>query len=258
MAPQPQSNQQPAFMSQQLPFMNHQSPYTNQHSMQPYFQYGLPLQHGQHYPPPPHVMYGYQSPYLHYGPPYPHTMPPNGFPPPSYSIPGNYQPLQHTPFQPTALIPSPAHQTTQYHGTPLHDHATPHTNHRPSLPPATRQATQSVWASTKRGRTFNVAEWAQENRPTTPQVSATTSHTAINPQPSASVNSANARYASGHDSMYPRTVGGASQQLRDLTGGGEPTFAQLTDVATFPFEEPARGGGPAASGVVRIGNVSTS
>ena len=265
-APQPRSYQQPAFVNM-LPIGQAQTT-AGQHQplMQAqtngYFPYRAPLQPAHFYPPPPmqHPMYGHNSPYLHYGPAYPNAMPPMGFPPPHYGVPGNYQPLRQPFHHQIAMIPPQHYQMPQPHeplSAPGAEPASAYLNPRTSLPPAPRQATQSIWSSaTKRGKQFNIAEWAQENRPTTPQASSASALPSLNPAPGS--NAAVTRYGNGSDAMYPRAVGGPSQGLRDLTGGGEPTFTRMSDAASFPFEESARGGRPAAFGVIRIGNVSTS
>ena len=126
---------------------------------------------------------------------------------------------------------------------------------RTTLPPAERRATTSAWAMPK---TFNIAEWAQENRPTTP---ATTSapgpvvqpqHTSTNPTSLMPT----MRYRYGTARMYPVSARGAvSHSLRKLTSKGTPTFSEASTPNVFPFQDSSMYEEPPRWGVVQIGNV---
>ena len=132
--------------------------------------------------------------------------------------------------------------------------------------PERRQTSGSIYRS--RVRTFNVAEWAQDNRPPTPPGAPSWSAIARrategNNRVGERVNSAAPTpdlavmpYRAGSDTMYPINSGGTSPQLQDLTRQGDPSFKTITDPDNIPFEETARDTKPAQWGVMKIGNVS--
>ena len=124
---------------------------------------------------------------------------------------------------------------------------------RLTLPPADRQATSSTWAVPK---SFNIAEWAQENRPPTPPTTSAT--TIVHSQPfssNATSHPPTIRYKYGTTRMYPiSTKGAISSQLKKLTRKGTPTFQQASEPSSFPFED-GISGSPASWGVVQIANV---
>ena len=126
---------------------------------------------------------------------------------------------------------------------------------RMTLPPAERQATSSAWAVPKG---FNIAEWAQENRPTTPAKTSSTRQTVQPQHPLTNPTSVLSpiRYRFGTARMYPVSVKGAvSTQLDKLTSKGTPTFKTASEPDLFPFEDMSISGGPPPWGVVQIGNV---
>ena len=129
---------------------------------------------------------------------------------------------------------------------------------RMTLPPAERQATSSAWAVPK---TFNIAEWAQENRPSTPAKTAETKQTVdprALPADSRSVIPI-IRYRFGTARMYPvSTKGAISSSLQNLTSPGSSSLEKALEPDLFPFENPYVSGGPPPWGVVHIGNVSQS
>lgn len=63
-------------------------------------------------------------------------------------------------------------------------------------------------------------------------------------------------YQPGTDTMYPKSVGGASVRLQELTRNGQPAYETATNPANLPFGETAREAKPAEWGVLRVGNVS--
>ena len=63
-------------------------------------------------------------------------------------------------------------------------------------------------------------------------------------------------YQPGNDTMYPRSVGGASVRLQELTRNGQPSCEVAASSVNLPFGETAREAKPAEWGVVKIGNVS--
>ena len=228
-APQPQSTQQPAFLH---PVTPHQLPVPAP---------ALPY----HLPAPPMLwntqhrglvmqqpVYQPHNPYMYHGPVIGPAVPQPGMllPPPQ---------LVHQPFHQPIVVVQP----------------TPLVNPRSSLPPARRQASQSEWAPG--GRKFNIAEWAQEHRPRTPQSSTNTAAQRTNNiAPIAPNYTATARYGPGVNVMYPRGSGEASEQLRSLTSTGTPTYSAITESTTFPFEVAATNTRPVTGGVLRISNVS--
>ena len=282
LAPQPQSSIQPAFINMPasgptlphavtttaaVPYQAYYPfPLTAPTPNVPYQQFGA-LHQG---PPPPFVtsgmpppMYGMQTqPHAfmigNYRPAYGqfHTMPQHAFPIHPYGFAPGYSALQQQlPVVGQQILP----MVSKVHGRPTIK-ALPSSNPTPvrtTLPPAERLSTQSVWAKSKE---FNVAEWAQENRPQTPIAS---SSRALNTQAQAVVANPQVtaatmptlRYRVGMDTMYPRLVGGVSTQLLELTKYGIPTFSTATSSTIFPFEGIARLGGPPPWGVVRIGNI---
>ena len=126
---------------------------------------------------------------------------------------------------------------------------------RTTLPPAERRATSSAWAAPKG---FNIAEWAQENRPPTP-VTTSAARPAVQAQPLLSdpMSIPNPlRYRFGTARMYPvSTKGAVSTLLERLTSKGTPTFAQASNPDVFPFENNSVSARPPQWGVVQIGNV---
>ena len=220
LAPQPQWNQQPVFLPTALPHQQQAPapPLT-------YHPQGPPMYWNTHQQGPL-IQHPFHPHFTHHGPFFgaPLLLPP--------------LPMQVPMQQPIVVVQS-----------------NPPVNSRSSLPPARRQASQSVWAP-GRGQ-FNVAEWAQEHRPRTP----TSSRNAAAPpgtiNATAPVQNVPIRYGPNVDIMYPRGTGQPSEQLRSLTNIQTPGFTALTDGSTFPFEVPATNTGPATGGVIRISNVST-
>ena len=127
---------------------------------------------------------------------------------------------------------------------------------RTTLPPAERRATSSAWAAPKG---FNIAEWAQENRPPTP-VTTSGARPAVQAQPLSNDSTSllpSVRYRFGTARMYPvSTKGAVSTLLERLTSKGTPTFAQVSNPDIFPFENSSISTRPPQWGVVQIGNVS--
>ena len=142
---------------------------------------------------------------------------------------------------------------------------------RESLPPADRQAIrilrgQQQHVAQPQGlpgiepfqRRFNVAEWAQANRPPLSSSSSNSDpwlHTAE--QTATPISSFHVRYSPTTDTMYLRSVKGPSQQLQTLLRNGLPTFTSATEDSIFPFELTPRTSAPLAWGVIRIDGVST-
>ena len=201
--------------------------------------------------PQPQIIH--QPTFLAMGPVLPYN--PNG--PPTYWRPQSNSSTMQQPFlgpqyrflPPPQVVRQPLQQPTI-----MLVEDRPITPPRTSLPPARRQASQSVWAHGK--KKFNVAEWAQEHRPRTPHASSnvTGQTTSINNAITA-IHTNTTRYGPHIDVMYPRTTGETSQQLRSLTGT-EPGYSAVTQGSTFPFEIAITNSKAATGGVIRITNVS--
>ena len=297
-APQPLSMQQPVFSNMQAPGPSSILPgppaAAPSYIPVPYApigwtnpSYHQPMAYSQAAPPfpsygqaaPPFPSYGQAAPPFHpYGPAAPplhtrgqaapqvHTHGPWMYPvQPSY--PSAYGPMlpmaptqqlgsspqrfplagQHPVYVPHSVLRNPEMVAPPLPATPVQS--------RTTLPPAERRATTSAWAMPKN---FNIAEWAQENRPTTP---ATTSapgpvvqpqHTSTNPTSLMPT----MRYRYGTARMYPVSAKGAvSHSLRILTSKGTPTFSEASTPNVFPFQDTSMYEGPPRWGVVQIGNV---
>ena len=114
---------------------------------------------------------------------------------------------------------------------------------------------------------FNVAEWAQENRPPTPPRTSTSNTVRINPEwnnrfggrnlNALAANPSQLPYRIGTDTMLQRVQAGASSaQLQQIINEGAPSFSTMTRAENVPFGRNLDGADPAPWGVVRIGNVS--
>lgn len=150
------------------------------------------------------------------------------------------------------------------HGNPVAVGRT--TTTHPVMPSDNRQTHHPSRAARNRG--FNVAAWAQENRPPTPVNTQVQSgnrrlnavwynrfgvESATGPMPALAINP----YRAGSDTMYPEQENGSpSVQLQNLNRQGAPNYNTMADSRNMPFGEIARDSEPAQWGVMRIGNVS--
>ena len=154
----------------------------------------------------------------------------------SYNMPPNYG---------SQGLPSHLHPDPRIQALPSQFWSTPSTGFPPAEAP-TRTSSDPTWMErygpdTQRAARHDAPVY---NRPALTRQAAVISTLPVLP------------YQPGTDTMYPRSFGGASVRLQELTRNGQPAYETATNAANLPFVETAREAKPAEWGVLRVGNVS--
>lgn len=236
--PQPQRFQPPPmqFYGNPQAYPPHQTNYNPSNATQP-TQYQQAMGQGYQGIPPQHFAQQQFNPQL-FAPPLNHQRFPHApaFPQQyqSYNMPPNYGPQ---------YMPSHLHPNPQYQALPPHPWSTPS-----GFPPevSTRTSGDPMWMERYGPDIQRVARHSAPipNKPAPTRQAAVVSTLPVLP------------YQPGTDTMYPRSIGGASVRLQELTRNGQPAYETATNPANLPFGATAREAKPAEWGVLRVGNVS--
>lgn len=173
-------------------------------------------------------------------PPFPHQRFPQG-----PNFPQQYQPHNMPPDYGSHLVPSHLHPDPRMQALPPHFWTAPSAGFAPAEGP-TRTSGDPTWMERYGPETQRVTRHGAQlpNRPTSARQGAVVSTLPVLP------------YQPGTDTMYPRSVGGASVRLQELTRNGQPAYETAMHSAYLPFVETAREAKPAEWGVLHVGNVS--
>lgn len=257
----------PSMLPQQLPYQQHQPqlspPQQQRFQPQPMHFYG----NQQAYPPqltnymspgapqlnqlqqamaqgyqgiPPQQFTPQQFAPQQFVPTFPHQRFPQG-----PSISQQYQPYNMPPDYGPHLVPSHLHPDPRIQALPPHFWSAPSAGFHPAEvltrtsgdPTRMERYGPDTQLVTRHGALL-------PNRPTSARQGAVVSTLPVLP------------YQPGTDTMYPRSIGGASVRLQELTRNGQPAYETAMNSAYLPFVETAREARPAEWGVLHVGNVS--